>query len=193
MPKIIQIPIPNTSIFEPVTSVYENNLTYVEFLLGILKKLNETITQVNDNTSFIENYDERIEAVEKAIATLRSEVEASIDSQNQYIEQRFNEITASLNGMINALRLELKSYSDTLYRELDAKIDQVAVGQINVYNPATGMIQPLQDVLNDLAGQSKKGLTATEYDELELTATAYDAYQISAYNYDYNGKEILTT
>lgn len=191
MTKITQIPIPNTSIFEPVTSVYENNLTYVEFLLGILKKLNEMVEQVNRNTEFIDDYDGRIESVEKEITQLRVDLEEGIARQDAEIEARFTQIESSLRTMISVALDESKAYSDALYRILDSKIDQVAVGQINVYDPTTGEISPLQDVLNNLAGSTKNALTASEYDGLALTATAYDDKEISAFNYDYNGKAIL--
>lgn len=191
MPKIFQIPIPNSSMFEPVTSVYENNLTYIEFLLGILKKLNETVAQVNTNTEFIEEYTGKIEELEASIASLREDVINRINEQSQEITTRMNAIEAELNEQIKAYLNEAKQYSDTLYNILNSKIDQVAVGQINVYDPTTGSISPLQDVLNNLAGSSRNALTATEYDELNLTADAYDAYDISAFNYDYYGKELL--
>ena len=48
----IQSP-PNT-LFSGITTDFKNNLTYAEFLLGILKKLNEMIDQVNANAEFIE-------------------------------------------------------------------------------------------------------------------------------------------
>lgn len=191
MPKITQVPIPNTSIFEPVTSVYENNLTYVEFLLGVLKKLNETIEQVNKNSEFIEDYDGRIEAVENDIVALREFLETSVREQNAEIEARFATIEANITVLFNQMRAEMKAYTDEVARQLDAKIDRVAVGQINVLDPTTGVLSPLQDVLNNLAGTNRDALTADEYDGLDLTASTYDGYNISAFDYDYNGKLIL--
>ena len=35
------------------------------------------------------------------------------------------------------------------------------------------------------------GLTANEFDALNLTATSFDAYQITAYEFDSSGKVIL--
>ena len=64
---------PPNSLFQGISTNYHDNLTYVEYLLGVLKKMNEVIAQVNSNTSFIENYDGRINALEVEIAKLRSE------------------------------------------------------------------------------------------------------------------------
>ena len=47
-------------------------------------------------------------------------------------------------------------------------------------------------VINNLYQLTNKdGLTATEFDALDLTATEFDAYQITAYEFDSAGKTIL--
>jgi hypothetical protein len=75
---------------------------------------------------------------------------------------------------------------------LNNKIDNIQIGQIEIYDPTTGTIKPLQDVINDLYSLTNKdGLTASEFDALELTATSFDAYQITAYQFDSEGKTIL--
>ena len=53
-------------------------------------------------------------------------------------------------------------------------------------------INDLQIVINNLyqAG-NKDGLTASEFDALDLTANEFDAYQITAYEFDSAGKTIL--
>lgn len=191
MAKIHQIPIPNTSIFEPVSSVYENNLTYVEFLLGILKKINETVEQVNKNSEFIEEYNGRIEVIEAEMAQIRIDVNDAIARQDAHIDERLDAITQSLTSMIDATLQSARDYSDSLYEILDNKINMVAVGQINVLDPTTGLMSPLQEVINNLAGNTSDNLTATEYDALSLTATAYDGYNVSAFDYDFHAKSIL--
>ena len=86
----------------------------------------------------------------------------------------------------------LKEYVDYQDSILDDKITNIQIGEISVYNPTNGLLQPLQTVINDLYGASNKdGLTATEFDALELTATSFDAYQITAYEFDSEGKTIL--
>ena len=74
---------PNT-LFQGISTDYQDNLTYVEYLLGVLKKMNEIIVQVNSNTSFIEDYDGRIEAVEREITTLRVEIQNFENQVNEF-------------------------------------------------------------------------------------------------------------
>lgn len=194
---------PNT-LFQGISTDYQDNLTYVEYLLGVLKKLNEVIVQTNSNTSFIEDYDGRIEAVEREIALLRAEMtefEAGIDTKFQNLEneleatidQRLVDIRSELITLITVYRAEAKAYTDQQIANVEDEINQILIGQITIHDPTTGLQSDLQTVINNLYDSTREeALTATEYDGLELTATTYDAYEITAFNYDQYGKTILT-
>lgn len=181
------------SMFQPTTSVFENNVTYIEFLTGVLCRLNEIIDLVNKHEEFIENYAGKIEEIEAEMAQLQEDFYNYKQELNEEIDSRLVEIQNSLNAQIASATSYMRAYTDARAQELQQNIDNIALGQISVYNPTTGQMQPLQIVINDLydSGRSK-AITATEYDALELTATAYDALQISAYDFDQNGKELLT-
>ena len=194
MPKIdlLSIKLPPNTLFQPITTDYKNNLTEVEFLLGVLKKLNEMIVQVNQNTEFIDNYSGEIEKLQNEFNDLVAENEQfKIDLQadiNNQLNAFRNEVTNQITTQINAL----KAYVDTQDEGLRQYIDDVALGQIVLYNPSTGEMQDLQTIINSLFEASRENaLTATEYDALELTATAYDAYELTATQYDMDGKTLL--
>ena len=194
---------PNT-LFQGISTDYQDNLTYVEYLLGVLKKMNEIIVQVNSNTSFIENYDGRINALEVEIARLRTEIEefeAQVQTEfNQLqsglidlINTRLAQIRAELLGLIEIYRAESKAYTDTKIAQVEEEINQILIGQITVQDPTTGLVSDLQTVINNIYDTTREeALTATEYDALELTASTYDGYEITAFNYDQYGKTILT-
>ena len=194
MPKIdrLSIDIPPNSLFQPISTDYRNNLTYTEFLLGILKKLNEMIDDINYCEEFIENYAGEIEKLQDEFNDLVKEneqfkVDLQADINNQLNAFR-NEVTNQITTQINAL----KAYVDTQDSGLRDYIDEVALGQIILYNPSTGEMQDLQTIINSLFEASRENaLTATEYDALELTATAYDAYELTATQYDMDGKTLL--
>lgn len=194
MPKVekLSIDIPPNSLFQPISTDYRNNLTYTEFLLGVLKKLNEMIDDINYCTDFIENYAGEIEKLQKEFNALVAEnekfkIDLQADINNQLVAFR-NEVTIQITTQFNAL----KSYVDTQDAGLRDYIDEVALGQIVLYDPATGTMQDLQSIIYSLYDNSRNdALTATEYDALELTATAYDAYELTASQYDMNGKSLL--
>lgn len=183
--------IPPIGFFQPISINPEDNMSDVEFLLGVVKKLNEMIVQINSNTKFIEDYDGRIEVVEAEIQSLRDEMTAFEGQINAEITNRFNTIKAELQGMIAATLVQANAYTDTIASQLRSEIEAISIGDITLYDPSTGTILPLQQVINNIYGSGRDALTAAEYDALDLTATAYDGYEISAYDYDYNSKAIF--
>ena len=59
-------------------------------------------------------------------------------------------------------------------------------------SPFTGQYTKVKNVVMDLAHFHMDGLTAKEYDDLELEAEEYDDKLITAFDYDWFGKDILT-
>lgn len=195
---------PPNSLFQGISTNYQDNLTYVEYLLGVLKKMNEVIAQVNSNTSFIENYDGRISELETEITAIRKEIkdfETKVETDFENLETqlidaintRLVQIRTELIDLLTIYRAESKAYTDTKIAQVEAEIEQILIGQITLRDPTTGLISPLQTVIDNLYDTTREeALTATEYDAKELTATAYDGYNLTAFNYDYYGKTILT-
>lgn len=61
-----------------------------------------------------------------------------------------------------------------------------------MYSPFDGEQVHIKEVVTKLCYFHMEGLTATEYDALELEAAEYDAKEIDAFNYDWFGESILT-
>lgn len=185
--------VPPIGFFQPISVDPRDMMTDVEYLLGILKKLNETIKQVNSNTEFINNYAGKIEEIEAEIANLRQEMTTFESQINSQITARFLEIESELTSMIATALIQANAYTDAIAGQLREEIRNIALGQITVYDPTTGMVNDLQDTLDNMYGATREeALSASEYDALELTANAYDGYEITAFNYDRYGKTILT-
>lgn len=190
--KKIDITAPPNSLFQGISTNYQDNVTYAEFLLGVLKKLNDMIDTVNEHSEFIDNYQGQIEEMQRELAEFRQEWKQFQIDINQSIAQQMASFKAEVYGELTAQLAQIRSYIDVQDNALKDYIDNVALGQIYVYNPATGERQDLQTVINSLFDVSRENaLTATEYDALELTATYYDGQDISAYDYDTAGKTLL--
>ena len=184
--------IPPIGFFEPISVDPKDMMTDVEYLLGILKKLNEVIAQLNKNTEFIDNYTGKIEEIEAEIVLLRAEMTAFEEDVNNNIASQFARIKVELQSIIASVLIQANAYTDSVAANLQAEIEQISIGQISVYDPTTGIYSPLQIVIDNLYGLGRTdALTASEYDALELTATNYDGYQLSAFSYDQNGKTLL--
>lgn len=184
--------IPPIGFFDPISVDPKDMMTDVEFLLGVVKKLNELIAQVNKNTEFIEDYSGRIEKIEAQIIALREELTDFENHINESIALQFAEIKIELRAMIATALTQANAYTDAVAERLEEEIEQISVGQINVFDPTTGYYSPLQIVIDNLYNSNRENaLTASEYDELELTATAYDGYELTATEYDQSAKTLL--
>lgn len=184
--------IPPIGFFEPISVDPKDMMTDVEYLLGILKKLNSMIAQLNANTKFIEEYNGKIEQIEAEVVKLRVEMTAFEEDINNEIASRFAQIKLDLQSMIATTLIRANAYTDSVAAGLQSQIEQISIGQISVYDPTSGVYSPLQTVIDNLYGVARTdALTASGYDALELTATNYDAYQLSAFDYDQNGKTLL--
>lgn len=194
MSKIIPLDIstPPNSLFEGISTNYQNNLTYAEFLLGVLKKLNEMVETVNEHSDFIDNYAGQIEEMQRELAQFEQDWEQYKIDTNKSIADQIAAFKAEVYGQLSAQLTQMRSYVDVQDQALHDYIDEVALGQIEVYDPTTGQLEDLQTVINNLFDSGRENaLTATEYDGLQLTATYYDGQNISAYDYDMAGKTLL--
>ena len=185
--------IPPIGFFDPISVDPKDMMTDVEYLLGILKKLNQMITQLNANTKFIEEYTGKIEELEAEMLALRNEMTEFENQINNDITVRFNAIKIELQSMIATTLVQANAYTDSVAAQLEEEIEQISIGQISLFDPTTGIYSPLQIVIDNLYNSSRENaLTASEYDGLELTATEYDEYELTAASYDQNGKTLLT-
>ena len=184
--------IPPIGFFEPISVDPKDMMTDVEFLLGILKKINELIKQVNSNTAFIDEYNGKIEEIEQKINQLYIDMENFQDEVNNDIAEQFANIRIELQALIATALTQANAYTDAKTAVLEEEIREITIGAITVYDPTTGILSPLQTVIDNLYNGSRdEALTATEYDELELTATDYDAYELTAAEYDTKAKTLL--
>ena len=121
-------------------------------------------------------------------------------------------LTTEYNTLINDFK-KLKEYVDTYLEDLDDvkksiniinnKIDSISNeinllnnrldnGDITIYDPTTGIYSNIQTVINNLYSLSNTdGLTANEFDLLDLTVTTFESYEITANQFDTKGKLIL--
>lgn len=184
--------VPPIGFFDPISTDPKDMMTDVEYLLGILKKLNEIIAQVNSNTEFINEYSGKIEELEKEISDLRLELNDFEYQVTNDINYRFEVIKTELRSAIATTLTQANAYTDTIAAQLRDEIQQVSLGQITLYDPTTGTMNNLQTVIDNIYSTSREdAITASEYDALELTASTYDGYEITAFDYDRYAKSIL--
>lgn len=168
--------------------VYDSEESFLEMLRKFYKYLHE-LTEASKEMS------DDIEDLRTEMTNFEDEINEEIQNINDIlveydikIERVKNELQVYVNDEIANLRL----YVDSQDSILSNRITQIEIGNINVYDPTTGLYSPIQVVIDNLydIGRSE-ALTSTEYDALELSATEYDAYDLTAREYDLYGKTLL--
>ena len=168
--------------------VYDSEESFLEMLRKFYKYLHELTTASKEMSDDIEQLRTEMDNFEDEI---NEEIQRINDILVEYdikIERVKNELQVYVNDQIANLR----NYVDSEDALLNERIRQIEIGNIKVYDPTTGLLSPIQVVIDNIYDMGRSNaLTATEYDALELSATAYDTYQLTARDYDVNGKTLL--
>ena len=171
-----------------------DELTLYGMICKISEYLNEMREQVNKNTETAIEYEEYLREIQAKVEELEADYERFKIEIDEDIGNRFRELTYQLTTELNNQIAIIRYYVDTQYQELNQKIDDVIAGDITIYDPTTGLLSPIQVVINNLFDMNRENaITCTEFDALELTATEFDAYELTAYEFDVNAKALLTS
>lgn len=170
----------------PIITKLQNDISSIpEFEENVTNQLNDFQNQLNE---YIGDLDE----VKQEINELNVKINKNSDDIED-IKISINNIITEINSVIESNFQILKNYVDYNDNLLNNRIDNLEIGSIQVYDPTTGVLSPLQVVINNLYSASNTdGLTASEFDNLELTATTFDGSNITAREFDSEGKLILT-
>lgn len=153
--------------------------------------------------------------LERALAETQAQVDAAIiQMQNEVTQQladfveefyqlkaevqaEINRLLGIINTAIDNLNATLEANNQYIFNYVESRLDEFIdmipdYEHIYVYNPYRGEVTLLQQAINDLYSVAAIwGLTAAQYDSLELTATEYDSLGLSALEYDTLGYKLL--
>lgn len=180
-----------SKVVEYLNKMRDNQLLLEESNNELVDGFNNLKSYVDEYLVDVSNLKDAIEEINNRLDSLAQEIMENTKSINE-LDSKIDSQIEMVKDLINQNYNTLKLYVDNQDNLLNEKIDNIQIGLINVYDPTTGLLSPLQTVINNLAQVSNRdGLTATEFDELELTAQAFDNYEITAYDFDSEGKIIL--
>lgn len=193
------INIPAIENFPFIEQTYDSPTLY-GLVVKIGKELNNTIIQVNKNTEILNNIDINFDEINARIDLLNNEFSSLSEEFSQFkidvnndIANRFNTIYNQIISLLNDYQLYFNAELQNAIDELNARIDKVIIGNIDVYNPTTGQYENINKVINDVYDALRyDALTCIEFANLDLTCTEFDSVEITAFNFDNNGKSILT-
>ena len=182
----------NFRISKTLPLAFDESLSYLEELSAILHKLNEVIAQVNAYPDLLDEYEQYLIEIRQEVGRLEIEFADFKTSTLNSIDTRFSQLSSQLYASIeNQFRI-IQYNLNLALQDIQQQIDDIVAGDIKVYDPTTGLLSPIQVVINNLYDVNRNNaITCSEFDGIELTATQFDAIEITAFNFDTNGKELL--
>lgn len=178
--KRLRCPLTPFQLFSPVSTVFEQNMSQEEQILGLYKQFNQFVTNFNALVDFANELQKLVQDIPEQIENMQT----AIDTLRDWTARQLIQITADYKTGDENTLAAAKKYTD----EEIAKLPDDGL----VRNPITGTITSTSTALEDLFGLHRgEALTAGEYDALELTAEAYDERELTAFDYDMYGKMYL--
>jgi len=153
--------------------------------------------------------------LEAALNQVKAEVDAEIEQLQEDVaaaiagfENQFNELETNIINEVAQLKADVRREVTEFYNVMQANNEYVftyvenrldefieslpEILTVMVYNPYRGEVTDIQTAINDLYEVAAIwGLTASQYDSLNLTAEDYDALDLTAREYDTLGYKLL--
>lgn len=209
------------SFFEfPHTRTYDSDLGWlIKEVKKISNEYQSLINWKNSHEAEYSELLRRVNALENEINTFETQIQEEFDSLKNglesYIYEQIHEalgqliielgdvreeiiqLRADVTRAIIELEGDIRAQDMMLRNWVNARLDQFIaeipdLTTINVWNPVRGALTSVQIAIDDLYNLGRSGgLTAAEYDAMQLTASEYDALNLTAYEYDNYAKDIL--
>lgn len=182
---------------------FGNRVDSVEKDMSELKKtISQLISWVAQVYGFIENYTDLIgqkvfnelrayiDNWSKELPPVKCPVDGNMEPINVALEHIYNFYNMGITAAeYDGLQITAEEYDklELSAREYDAwgRYLFERIYSCMMVSPFTGEKEKISVVVDKLADFHKKGITAQEYDDLELSAEAYDALNMTAYEYDW--------
>lgn len=153
-------------------------LSYYNQRLNQLAEELKALQELLNNKVFKDIDD--INAEIKAIKNNISNIEFNVNQKILQLEELMHEYKHSIDDIVDGKTQELENFIIDKVTKLD---------RLDVINPLTGAFEDIQNVLNEMAAIITKsyGITASQYDSLNILAWKYDSYLLTAEEYSTRG------
>jgi hypothetical protein len=169
--------------------VYDDEESFLQLMRKFYKMLHELVEATKHLSDDVAQVKIDMAKLDKKLDDLIEDINKQLEEFNLKIEATKKELKLYTDNAI----VNLRAYVDLQDANINERITRIETGDIQVYDPTTGLLSPIQTVINNLYESSRENaLTASEYDALELTATTYDSKQLTAFDFDTNGKTLLS-
>lgn len=178
--------------FPTLPTVYSQAYSYEEqlcVLAGEVQRVSDELAKMDGvSKEYVAAYvAQQVAPLYAQISQLSQSVDVRFASQTNALQTAVEELkTYADNRMVEAVATS-KGYTDEVAETLNNKIENAIVAGGYVRSPVTGNVVTVQAAINELASFHQNGITAGDYDALDLTAQAFDDKNLTAFLYDFTG------
>lgn len=188
---------------------------------NLQKEIQETIDFVNNFEQHADeliaeqveaalaNYNSRLTMLEKELEALNQKLDDTVlnginelQTQIDDLQIQINRLSHIINDKILDLEELMHEYKHSIDDIIDGKAEELqkfifeqvtTLDRLDIINPLNGLLENVQDVINDIYAIVSKsfGITAEQYDSLHLSAKDFDTIFITAGDYDTRGYFML--
>ena len=190
-----------------VPMAYGEYLTYIEQVYAIYDVTKELITITTELKNKVDSIELNFEDLQNQIDVHSEAIEKLYDDFNLYkneinaildtrLKEQYNNLLTLLQQYQEIYNSQFETFKTDVNSELTGMNNTIntiiRLGDINAYDPTTGDMNNLNQVLSNIYGALRQNaLTVAEFENLDLTCTGFDVQEVTAYNFDVNGKTFV--
>ena len=178
--------------FPTLPTVYSQAYSYEEqvcVLAGEVQRVSDVLATMDGvSKEYVAQFvAEQVAPIYDQMAQLTKSVDIRFAAQTLALQDAVAELQIYANERMTDAVEASNSYTDEVAERLDKKIDEAVTAGGLVRSPITGNMVTVQAAVNELASFHQNGITAGDYDALDLTAQAFDDKNLTAFQYDFMG------
>lgn len=170
--------------FLVLPAVYDEALSYQEEMYHLCEKVNEIISYLAEQDDSIYDY------VDRAVASALSQAKSYTDTQVNTLYQQVLTLLSALYDYVDNGDAALKNSMTKKFNEVWEYLYSLPTGTDIVIDPTTGLLNSLQNTLNNMWQALSYSLTCQEYANLGFTCDEYEAENVTCFKYAWYGKFI---
>lgn len=169
-----------------VPSLFNNDMTYLEYVGALTKKINEIIEYINQYQDDYKNYtDIAITNLKAYVDSQNLDLKTYVDNSLQSSETKLNDAIAELNEKMNTLTGDLYDYVNGAIEQIYKYIDEYYQFNVKVYSPVSGEWVSVGTAFDQMYDALRYfGITAGDFDSKEFTCDQFEALLMSASRFD---------
>lgn len=127
---------------------------------------------------------------DRILASMKLDIDNTVELVRTLTAQ-YTQLSSTIAELMTFIEVYTDQIGEQTYQRLKSLVDEWSKNLPPIICPVDGKTEGIQTVIDHVFEAVKRGVTANNFDTLEITAEAYDSLQILALEYDVYGRDFL--